>query len=138
MGSWGVGMPASLWLEQFGDHLWAAFGETAYMVGSATRTSEPRDVDVRVMLSDEDWARTFPRLPPGSDEGQWHRDAKWVAVTLAFSELGRRITGLPIDFQVPAGELRERAVPADGGARAEPDRTGPTPLRGGDVRWGLW
>ena len=44
--------------------------------------------------------RTFPGVPADSHEGTWQKNAKWVALTLAFSELGRRMTGLPIDFQI--------------------------------------
>lgn len=93
-------MPAALKLDAFGSYVWDAFGSPPYLVGSALKTSKWRDVDVRMILSDDEWKQWFPDLPTDSSESQWHRDAKWVAVTMAFAELGRQMTGLPIDFQV--------------------------------------
>lgn len=92
-----IGMPTTLLLEQFGIMLKAAFGEVPYHVGSSLRSKEGdwRDVDVRVMLPDAVYAQMGfgdPEYP--------HRNARWVAYTLAFSELGRKMTGLPIDFQI--------------------------------------
>ncbi len=100
MDDYGVGMPEGLWLNEFGSMVWAAFGGPPYLVGSVLTTTEWRDVDVRVILDDGTWARWFPNLPPTSDEGDWHRDDKWVALVLAFSELGKSMTRLPIDFQI--------------------------------------
>ena len=34
------------------------------------------------------------------DPERTHNNAKWVAFTLAFSALGKQMTGLPIDFQI--------------------------------------
>jgi len=91
----GVGMPALLYLEQFGSLVRDAFGTPPYLVGSALKGREWRDVDVRVILADEEYARWF-------GEPAWVERAcgKWSAICMAFSELGRRMTGLPIDFQV--------------------------------------
>lgn len=88
-------MPASLKLDQFGRECFEAFGSTAYLVGSATRTTEWRDVDVRVILPDEDFeaqvgALTRPKC----------LNVRWNALCLAFSARGREVTGLPIDFQI--------------------------------------
>lgn len=91
----GIGMPATLYLQQFGDVIVQAFGEYPYHVGSFLTESTWRDVDVRLMLSDEQyasWGFGDPEYP--------HHNAKWCAFCAAFSELGRRMTGLPIDFQV--------------------------------------
>lgn len=91
-----VGMPASLWLHEFGSQVWAAFGEPPYLVGSAlVGEREPHDVDVRLILSDEEYEALGlgdPRRP--------HSNAKWVSLVLAYSALGRQMTGLPIDFQI--------------------------------------
>lgn len=96
MGKWGVGMPASLLLDDFGLLISDAFGgEVAYQVGSSMQTTDWRDVDVRLILSDEQYeAMGFgdPKHP------QLNR--KWVALVRAFSALGREVTGLPIDFQI--------------------------------------
>lgn len=113
----GVGMPAALHLEEFGSQVWAAFGHPPYLVGSAlTRKRGWRDVDVRLILPDEEYAAQFgdPKYP--------HQDAKWVAMTLAFSALGKAMTGLPIDFQIQQQTLAN----ADEGSRSS---LGFVPLR---------
>lgn len=102
--SYRVGMPATLWLHEFGSQVWAAFGSPPYLVGSALQGDrEPHDVDVRLILSDEEyeaWGLGDPRNP--------HLNAKWVSLVLAYSTLGRHITGLPIDFQIQARSLANK------------------------------
>lgn len=92
----GVGMPADLYLHEFGSHVWAAFGTPPYHVGSSlTLKSGWRDVDVRLILSDEEYAALGlgkPNLP--------RHNGKWVTLCMAFSALGAHMTGLPIDFQI--------------------------------------
>jgi hypothetical protein len=92
----GVGQPQGILLNQFGDYLYAAFGEMPYHVGSSLEKKDGwRDVDVRLMLPDEEWAR----LQLGNPDNP-HSNKRWVALTLAWSAFGRQITGLPIDFQI--------------------------------------
>lgn len=91
----GVGMPAALLLDEFGSQVWAAFGYPPYLVGSALRGKGWRDVDVRLILPDAEYEAMGLGDPKDS-----HRNAKWVALVLAFSALGRQMTGLPIDFQI--------------------------------------
>jgi hypothetical protein len=95
----GVGMPHALRLEQFGAVLADAFDEVPYQVGSSLPGYESdrpwRDVDVRVILDDA----VYEAMGFGDPE-RTHCNAKWVAYTLAFSALGKEMTGLPIDFQV--------------------------------------
>ena len=92
----GVGMPAHLLLHEFGSQVWAAFGEPPFHVGSSlTQKSGWRDVDVRLILDDTEYDALGlgkPNLP--------HQNGKWVALCLAFSALGKQMTGLPIDFQI--------------------------------------
>lgn len=90
-----VGMPASLYLDHFGIEVYEAFGDFPYLVGSAVRTTAWRDVDVRLILADEDYERLLGDLArPQCLNG------KWNAFCLAFSALGARMTGLPVDFQI--------------------------------------
>lgn len=94
----GVGMPAALYLDAFGSVVWDAFGQPPYHVGSSmpgVNKTGWRDVDVRLILSDEE----YEALGLG-DPLRCHRNAKWVALTMAFSALGKEMTGLPIDFQI--------------------------------------
>lgn len=96
----GVGMPQGIYLNEFGLVLRAAFDDDShvgiYHVGSSlTQKRGWRDVDVRVMLeADRYEAMGFgnPHLP--------QHNAKWVAYAMAFSALGEKMTGLPIDFQI--------------------------------------
>lgn len=93
----GIGMPASLYLEAFGTLVQDAFDATPYHVGSSLPGSgkDYRDVDVRLLLDDE----AYEAMGFG-DPARPHDNPKWVAMTLAFSQLGRSMTGLPIDFQI--------------------------------------
>lgn len=91
----GVGMPAFLFLQQFGDVIFAAFGEIPYHVGSSVFGHVWRDVDVRVMLSKEQ----YEAMGFGDPKDQ-HQSLRWVAFVQAFSLLGQEMTGLPIDFQI--------------------------------------
>lgn len=95
MGDWGVGMPAASKLELFGDVCYEAFGSTAYLVGSALVTTNWRDVDVRVILTDEEFDRQIGKLTRPRALNK-----RWNALCLAFASLGREMTGLPIDFQI--------------------------------------
>jgi hypothetical protein len=91
----GVGMPASIRLEHFGEIVNDAFGAVPYLVGSALQGKGWRDVDVRVILSDEEFERQIgPLTKP------LMLNARWAALCLAFATLGREMTGLPIDFQI--------------------------------------
>lgn len=94
----GIGMPASLYLHDFGQLILEAFGEIPYHVGSSMPGSgRPswRDVDVRLILRDERYA-----AEGYGDPERPHDSAKWVAMVKAFSLLGWKMTGLPIDFQI--------------------------------------
>ena len=90
-----VGMPAGMHLEEFGSHVWSVFGDPPFLCGSATQKKDWRDVDVRVILTDEEyaaWGFGEPR--------EAHQNSKWVALCMAFSALAKQMTGLPVDFQI--------------------------------------
>lgn len=97
-----IGMPATLYLQEFGSQLIHAFDAMPYHVGSSLKLDSSdktpfRDVDVRVMLDDEKYAAMgLGKL----DMSGCHHNGRWVAYCLAFTELGRKMTGLPIDFQI--------------------------------------
>ena len=73
----------------------AVFGHTAYQVGSSLTDKSWRDVDVRLILPDEEYAAMGFGVPDNCQSNE-----KWVALVRAFCALGREITGLPIDFQI--------------------------------------
>jgi hypothetical protein len=93
----GVGMPQDLLLHEFGSQVWFAFGHPPYLVGSAlAKKTGWRDVDVRLILPDDEW-----QAAGYGDPSETHVNGKWVAMCLAFSALGKQMTGgLPIDFQI--------------------------------------
>lgn len=91
----GTGMPASIYLDEFGILVHDVFGEHPYLVGSALRGKDWRDVDVRLILDDETYIAWGFGTPT-----ETHHSPKWVALVLAFSALGTRMTGLPVDFQI--------------------------------------
>lgn len=89
-------MPAHLLLQEFGSQVWAAFGHVPYHVGSSLQEKSGwRDVDVRLILPDDE----YEAMGLGKSNFP-HHNAKWVALCLAFSALGKQMTGLPIDFQI--------------------------------------
>lgn len=99
----GVGMPAALLLEEFGSQIWNAFGSPPYLVGSALYGKSWRDVDVRLILTDEEYQQWEL-----GDPCQAHRNAKWVSLCLAYAALGKALTGLPIDFQIQQQTLANK------------------------------
>lgn len=90
----GVGMPAGLYLDEFGSKIYDAFGKPAYHVGSSLAGKTWRDVDVRLILDDAEFEAMELGNPAES------RNAKLIALTMAWSALGEKMTGLPIDFQI--------------------------------------
>lgn len=91
-----VGMPFGLLLQDFGEHVYRAFGHPPYHVGSSlTLKTGWRDVDVRLILPDDEYAAMALGDP---DQPQWNQ--RWVSIILAWSCFGKHLTGLPIDFQI--------------------------------------
>ena len=90
----GVGFPAQVYLRNFAFAVHQVFEAMPYQVGSSLTKRNPTDIDVVVMLDDDEFDRWFG--PVGDYGGAW----KWEYVCAAFSELGRKMTGLNIDFKV--------------------------------------
>ncbi|MDH5299315.1 MAG: hypothetical protein OEV91_09885 [Desulfobulbaceae bacterium] len=92
----GVGFPATLLLHEFGSQVWAAFGHMPFHVGSSLEKKTGwRDVDVRLILTDEE----YDSLGLGDPRYPQH-NGKWVSLCRAYCGLGKAMTGLPIDFQI--------------------------------------
>lgn len=94
-GAAGVGMPALIHLDAFGREIDEAFGHLPFLVGSAARSKQWRDVDVRLILPDDEFDALFPRHTKPA-----FTDGRWSLMCAAIAELGRARTGLPIDFQI--------------------------------------
>jgi hypothetical protein len=95
-----IGQPQGMLLNEFGERCRAAFGEVAYHVGSSLtslfdKTVMWRDVDVRLMLDDDAWEKMGLGNPANP-----HDNEKWRTFCIVFSDYGRHLTGLPIDFQL--------------------------------------
>jgi hypothetical protein len=92
-----VGAPACFALEEAIRPVCEAFGvHCCYVVGSALSRADWRDVDVRLILDDDAFAREFPKAHPN----HYEHDARWLLFVVAISERLSRQTGLPIDFQI--------------------------------------
>lgn len=66
-----------------------AFGENPYLVGSANQRPDFRDVDVRLILSDDVFDALFAE-----------RKGLWALLSRLGATYLRLRTGLPVDFQV--------------------------------------
>ena len=92
----GVGMPTQLLLNEFGSKIIDAFDEVPFHVGSSLWNKTGwRDVDVRLILDDE----KYESMGFG-DPRYYRQNKKWISMCLAFSLMGKYMTGLPIDFQI--------------------------------------
>ena len=117
-----TGMPAGIWLTKFGMIVRDYFGRVPYQVGSSLDRKDWRDVDVRLILSDDEFAERFGDIFRSSET-----DPKLVAVTLAFSALGAAMTGLPIDFQIQPESHANKLYPGKRSALVEVLHSDPTP-----------
>lgn len=93
-----IGVPAIFKLELACKHLNEAFGDghRCYLVGSALKKPDWRDVDVVMILSDNDFRRLFPKAHL---QGEWEFDPRWLVMTVAISGWLKEQTGLPVDFK---------------------------------------
>lgn len=94
-----VGAPAIFQLELCCQQLNRAFSEGygCYLVGSSLKRPDWRDVDVRMILSDESFDKLFPSSK--SKHCLWEFDPRWIIMTTSISAWLSKQTGLPIDFQ---------------------------------------
>jgi hypothetical protein len=86
-----IGFPDTEKLDHAAGVLTGAFHETCYLVGSATYTKAYRDVDVRMIMSDEKYDKLF---------GRTGISPFWSLLCTSISYWMRHATGLPVDFQI--------------------------------------
>lgn len=72
-----------------------AFGYNVYLVGSSLERRDYRDVDVRCILDDAEYARLFPGLT-----GNPSLNAMWSLMCSSISLYLSQQSGLPVDFQI--------------------------------------
>lgn len=92
-----VGAPAVFALTQACQQINDAFGDFGcYLVGSCLERPDWRDVDVRFIMEDDQFAKLFP----DAGDTTWEFDARWLLLTVSISERLSKVTGLPVDFQI--------------------------------------
>lgn len=100
-------------LNAYADRLHAMYALPVYLVGSALRSAEPRDVDVRIEMPAAQFAALF------GDPDQWERQGAtgdwgplrklWSDECVLRTKEGWRETDLNIDFQIyPEAYCRRR------------------------------
>ena len=91
-----LGGPQHRSLEQALRFVHESFGwdHMPYLVGSALDGPDYRDVDVRLIMSDEAFDKIFGGGTPASNI------PLWSLMTVAISEYLEARTGLPVDFQI--------------------------------------
>lgn len=89
-----VGSPALFLLSQACMVISHGLG-VPYLVGSATRTRDFRDVDLRVIMPDDEFDQRFPGASPAPMQ-----DPLWSLLCSSVSVWLSQASGLPVDFQV--------------------------------------
>lgn len=95
-----VGAPAIFKLEiacqlDF-QYAWESGG--LYLVGSCLTSPNWRDIDLRLIMSDEKFKLRFPNA--NCENANWEHDPDWLITVISISEDLSKRTGLPIDFQI--------------------------------------
>lgn len=90
-----LGAPAAFNLYQCILPVNKAFNTMCFLVGSCLEKRDYRDVDVRAILSDVEFATFFPTIANSKET-----DAHWSLTCSSISEWLSSRTGLPVDFQV--------------------------------------
>lgn len=82
-----------------------AFGAKCYLVGSATESTEYRDVDIRMVLPAAAYDALFGKVQLRARYSPF-----WSLLHVAISEYLQKRTGLPVDFQIQRDcpSVRER------------------------------
>ena len=86
-----IPFPEGELLEHCAAQLYKAFGATSYLVGSALYTKRYRDVDVRMIMSDDRYEVLF---------GTASTNPLWSIMCVSITAWMRQQTNLPIDFQI--------------------------------------
>lgn len=90
-----VHAPSLMLLSQACLPLIYAFGHPPYHVGSSLYRPDFRDVDVRLILWDEEFATLFP----GHERVSGTTHARWSVMSSSISLYLSQASGLPVDFQ---------------------------------------
>lgn len=93
-----IGAPAVFALDMAVRPVVEAFDSYGcFLVGSALKSPDWRDIDLRLIMGDDEFQTLFPDAL--LDGAAWELDSRWLLMTTAISEYLGKVTGLPIDFQ---------------------------------------
>jgi hypothetical protein len=97
-----LGPPACFLLEQACQHINQALGGFGcYQVGSSLERPDFRDIDIRFIMEDSEFAVLFPDVDVTSQACLWERDPRWLLMNVSISMWLQQQTGLPrVDFQI--------------------------------------
>jgi hypothetical protein len=109
-----VGAPQIFVLDQAVWFVERAFGETSYLVGSATKTVNFRDVDVRMIMGDAKFELLF------GAHGDTQHTPFWQLICTSVSLYLQKQTGLPVDFQIQSMTSANRRFSSKGGHLRHP------------------
>lgn len=90
-----VGMPKALYLDMFGRYVRDMFDSDVFLVGSALKTKDWKDIDVVVVISDSLWNN----LGFGDPSNRF-KNKKWISYCLSISSFGKSLLGCEVDFQI--------------------------------------
>lgn len=93
-----VGAPQVFALEMALRPVWEGFadrGYGCYLVGSALERPDWRDIDIRYIMKDDEFAKLFPNAGDC-----WEQDSLWLLLNVSISERLSKVSGLPVDFQI--------------------------------------
>lgn len=93
-----LGVPLAYKVELACQHLFRAFGEVCYHVGSSLERPDWRDVDLVMIFRDDDFRAMFPDCGP-LEHARWEFDAKWLLMSVMVSDWLTHQCGAPIDFK---------------------------------------
>lgn len=71
-----------------------------FLVGSVSQRRDWRDVDVRMMLTDDAFTKLFPQADLNTSASGGAADALWSALCVSVSAYLSQQSGLPVDFQI--------------------------------------
>lgn len=113
-----LGPPACFLLEQACQHINQAFGDFGcFQVGSSLERPDFRDIDVRFIMTDDEFAALFPDVDIKSRSCLWEHDPRWLLINASISLWLKQQTELPVDFQIwPQTHANQR----HGGKRRHP------------------
>lgn len=106
------------WLAPWANQIAARYGRPVYLVGSALQLQDPRDVDVRCIITDKEFEARFGRVEDWVKASWWpSKNDGSLRYAMEIGDLSREaslVLSKNIDFQVqPPAEARRHLGGAD-------------------------